>query len=61
VGLAWERACTSNDKYMCGETALGHVMMWDLIIVLTGVVFHAPHDRRLSVHPLAAPAAPVTL
>jgi hypothetical protein len=29
--LTWERAHTSDDA---GETALGHVMMWVLIIVL---------------------------
>jgi hypothetical protein len=30
------------------ETTLGHVMMWVLIIILTGVVFHGPHDGGLS-------------
>jgi hypothetical protein len=28
-GLAWEKIYMSNDKYMCGETTLGHVMtLW---------------------------------
>jgi hypothetical protein len=52
-----------------GETSLGHVMMWVLIIVLTGVVFHGPHGRELSTKlsftkgklPLTALMAPVTL
>jgi hypothetical protein len=68
-GLAWERAYTSNDKYMCGETTLGHVTMWVLLIVLIGVVFRGPHGRGLSTQPsftrgklsLTAPIAPVTL
>jgi hypothetical protein len=38
-GLAWERAYTSNDNYMCWGDTLGHVMMCVLIIVLTGVCF----------------------
>jgi hypothetical protein len=28
-----------------GETTLGHVMMWVLIIALIGVVFHGPHGK----------------
>jgi hypothetical protein len=52
-----------------GETTLGHVIMWILIIVLIGVVFHGPHGRRLSTQlsftkgklPLPAPIAPATL
>jgi hypothetical protein len=33
------------------ETTLGHVMMWVLIIVLTGVVFPGPHGRGLNTQP----------
>jgi hypothetical protein len=51
------------------EATLGHVTMWVLIIVLIRVVFHGPHDRRLSMQasftrgklPLTAATAPVTL
>jgi hypothetical protein len=34
-----------------GETTLGHGMIWVLIIVLVGVVFHGPHDRGLGTQP----------
>jgi hypothetical protein len=38
-------------RICAGETTFGHVMMWVLIIVLIGVVFHGPHDRGLSMQP----------
>jgi hypothetical protein len=66
-GLAWKRAYTSNGKCMCGETTLGHVMMWVLITALIGVMFHAPHGRGHAalLHkgkmPLTATMALVTL
>jgi hypothetical protein len=34
-----------------GETTLGHVMMWVLIIALTGVVFHGPHGKGINIQP----------
>jgi hypothetical protein len=50
-GLTWERACTFNDKYMCQGDNSCPVMMWVLIIVLIGVVFHGPHGRGLNTQP----------
>jgi hypothetical protein len=52
-----------------GETSPGRVMMWVLIIALTGVVFHGPHGKGINIQPsftrgklpLTAPKAPVTL
>jgi hypothetical protein len=69
-GLTWERAYTSDDKYMCQETTLGHVMMWALIIVLTGFGFYGLHGKGQNkwplLHtlvnlPLTAFQAPITL
>jgi hypothetical protein len=34
-----------------GETSLGRVMMWVLIIALTGVVFHGPHGKGINIQP----------
>jgi hypothetical protein len=34
-----------------GETTLGRVMMWVLIIALIGVLFHGPHGRVLNMQP----------
>jgi hypothetical protein len=45
-GLAWERACTSNDEYMCWG-----VMMWSPTIALIGVVFHVLHGKRQNMQP----------
>jgi hypothetical protein len=50
-------------------TTLDRVMMWVLIIALTGVVFHGPHGKGINIQPsftrgklpLTAPVAPVTL
>jgi hypothetical protein len=50
-GLTWEETIHQMISICAGETTLGHVMMWVLIIVLIGVVSHGPHDRGLSTQP----------
>jgi hypothetical protein len=38
-GLVWERAYTSNDKCMCRETTLGHMMCGFLLLSLLELCF----------------------
>jgi hypothetical protein len=69
VAVDWESTYTSNEKYVCWETTLGHVIMSIIIFALIGAVFHGPHGTGLHTEPsfkrallpLTAVKAPVTL